>query len=64
MIRGPEWRPIASAAAAMLIAAVAWWVSPQVLTLLHLDDLELVGRLGVVIVALTAAERVAHTVGG
>ena len=54
--------PWHATAIALLVAGLAWFVSPQVLSVLHLGDFELVGRLGCVILALTAAEHAAQTV--
>ena len=57
------WRAPAGGATAILVAWLAWRLSPQLLTLLHLDDLEMAGRLGIVVLALTLGERIAKMAG-
>ena len=43
-------------ALAVVLAGAAWWVTPSLLELAGLDDFLFVGRLCVVVVALSLAE--------
>jgi hypothetical protein len=55
-------RPVAFAAGAIAVAGVVWWFGPLLLEFAGLGAFGLVGRLCLVVLALSATETVLHRI--